>query len=240
MASFSTKGTFSLLADTTVGVYQVPATQALTFALRYALLDRERSERLDKFELMQLGPIWKCEQSKLVFLFLETLLTAEDDLSDESIWEFIHAFLVQAFTSPLCLDKPVDSIIEQGILFSAFSKHHGWAKASAIINGHLKFWQFIKRCITIHAGFLGSLVTPYSPPPGYQNLAHLLPAASRDDDARVHDANDGEESDDDGEEGEEAEGRVVVEDEFDFSFLESSTTNSVGRNNDDLKSNLSE
>ena len=39
---------------------------------------------------------------------------------------------------------------------------------------------------------------------------------------------------------EEEEGNVVVEDMFDFSFLESSTINSVGRNDDDSKSSISE
>ena len=90
MVSFSTKETFSLLANTTT-VYQVPATQALTFAFRYVLLDQECSEHLDRFELMQLRLIWKCEQSKLVSLFLETLLSAKDDLPDKR-------FLVQAFS----------------------------------------------------------------------------------------------------------------------------------------------
>ncbi len=90
MVSFSTKETFSLLANTTT-VYQVPATQALTFAFRYVLLDQECSEHLDRFELMQLRLIWKCEQSKLVFLFLETLLSAKDDLPDKR-------FLIQAFS----------------------------------------------------------------------------------------------------------------------------------------------
>jgi hypothetical protein len=108
---------------------------------------------LERFELMQLWPIWRGRQSELISCFLDALLIAEEGLSDEFIWKFIHAFLVQVFTSPLSLDKPIDSIVEQGILFSAFSKYRGWIKASAIINGHLKFWQFIKRCVTIRAGF---------------------------------------------------------------------------------------
>lgn len=229
---FSTNGTFSLLTDMSLGTYQVPATQALTFALRYGLLDRQQ---LEEFKLMQLGPIWKGEQSELVSGFLETLLTPDEDLSEEAIWKFIHVFLVQAFTSPLNLDEPIDSILEQGILFAAFSKYHGWTRASSIINGHLKFWQFIKRCVSIHAGFLGSLVTPYSPPPGFQDLANTLLATSRDDDAQVRDTDNGEESDDD--DNKEDGAQEAVEDEFDFSFLESSATDSVGKNS---KSSISE
>jgi hypothetical protein len=238
IASFSTKGTFSLLADATVGTYQVPATQALTFALRYALLDQGHSEQLERFKLMQLWPIWRGRQSELVSCFLDTLLIAEEDLSDQSIWKFIHSFLVQVFTSPLRLDKPIDSIVEQCILFSAFSKYRGWIKALAIINGHLKFWQSIKRCVSIHAGFLGSLVNPYNLPPGFQDLAHMLPAAPPDGDAQVHDTDNGEELDDDYTEEDEA--QEVVEDEFDFSFLESSTTNLVGRNEDNSNSSILE
>ena len=252
IASFSTKGTFSLLSGTTVAAYQVPATQALTFALRYVLLDQEHSEQLEKFELMQLKPIWKGGQLELVSGFLDTLLMAEEDLPDESIWKFIHIFFVEAFTSPLSLEQPIDSIVEQGIIFSAFSKYHGWAKASAIINGNLKFWQFIKRCITIHAGFLGSLVTPYSPPPGFQDLAHLLPITPQDGSGELdgdggdgggeldRELDDGEYEEGSDDDNDEKEGEVVVEDEFDFSFLESLTINPVGRNGDEDESSISE
>ena len=32
----------------------------------------------------------------------------------------------------------------------------------------------------------------YSPPPGFEDLAHLLPATARDGGAQVHDTDDGE------------------------------------------------
>ena len=36
----------------------------------------------------------------------------------------------------------------------------------------------------------------YSPPPGFEDLAHLLPATARDGGAQVHDTDDGEGLDD--------------------------------------------
>ena len=85
--------------------------------------------------------------------------------SDDDLVKFIHKFLVLIFTrTNYSSERPVDSILEQAVVFHNFSSIQGWDKPAQLINSLIGL-QYISRVVLIHSSYLGrSSTAEYTPP----------------------------------------------------------------------------
>ncbi|KAF8256336.1 hypothetical protein EI94DRAFT_643413, partial [Lactarius quietus] len=156
------KGSFRSLSNRTLEEYSAVVTNSIAFALRWVSLQREDSMKVQCFTDIGCEPRWKADQLKLSTSFLDQLLANSHNGQDEQL-EYIHRFLVFAFTSAFSDGEPIDSIIEQTVLFASFNPTEGWRDASVVINGPLKALQYASRVVSVHCAFLGGTSSTYAP-----------------------------------------------------------------------------
>ena len=196
-------GSFRTLAQSTLRAYSTVVVRAVAFSLRWLNIQRKDSSKLNDYIKFGLEPKWKGSQLEICNaildeLFLGLFYDAGNLKQNQNCISFIHQFLVYAFTTPFADDGPIDSITEQIILLSAFSKINGWRTGSTIINEQLKAWQYVSRATLVHCAFLNDLSAPYTPPPIHETALHLLSCSptncSSDDtsESESEDEDDGE------------------------------------------------
>ena len=157
---------FRTLGDSTLGAYGMVMRSTIAFSLRWLSLQRQKQEKVSHFTRMGWKPKWVGDQLKVSTDFLDALLARRDDQSDEDgyytlVMAYIHEFFVASFTIPFIDGSGIASIIEQTIMLASFSSTNGWQRASRIIDGPLRAWQYVSRVVSIHCAFLGGMLSRY-------------------------------------------------------------------------------
>jgi len=156
---------------------------------------QESKDEIDVERLKMLGklcPLWKDGLQDIVADFLRSIASSEDGLGGNVVIRFIHAFLVQVFTTGgLSPTENIDSVLEQTALAFMIHPTHGWKPPSAMISHIMRTTKNISRAVLVHSAFLGGYHAPYGSPP-------VVGGEDADDVDDDDDTDEGEE----GEEGE--------------------------------------
>ncbi|KAJ3531720.1 hypothetical protein NMY22_g8034 [Coprinellus aureogranulatus] len=161
------KGLFRSIGVQTRLNYARFCMRAIRLALRWVAGVNENHPVIQQLLNGKWLPNWKGNQKEKSEGFLEHIVetfgkkrkkdewpAVLDTFQDKSLG-FIHQFFISAFTERFDTGKPVNSILEQIVLFYSFSEYAGWRPGHLTIGGSLIQLQYLSRSVLVHCAYLG-------------------------------------------------------------------------------------